>query len=71
MAVLGKFLLGAGLILAALGLLLMAASRLGLPLGHLPGDLVVRGRGWTIYIPWVTMLLLSLVLSLILYLLRR
>ncbi len=71
MATLGKLLIGAGALLAVLGLLLLAATRLGLPLGRLPGDVVVRRRGWTLYIPWASMLLLSLVLTLAIHLLRR
>ncbi len=57
-------LLGAGI--AALGGLLLLAQRWRLPLGHLPGDIVFRGRHTTVYFPWVTMLILSIVLTLIL-----
>ncbi len=57
--------------LAVAGLLLLAAARLHLPLGRLPGDFVYRGKHATIYIPWVTMLLLSALLTLLVRLLRR
>ncbi len=46
-----------GLAMAALGLLLILAGRLGL--GHLPGDIVWRGEGWTVYVPLGWMILLS------------
>jgi Protein of unknown function (DUF2905) len=71
MATLGRMLLLAAAGLAAAGLLLLAAARLRLPLGHLPGDIVIRGKHTTIYIPWVTMLILSALLTLLLRLLRR
>jgi hypothetical protein len=47
------------------------AVQLGLPLGRLPGDIVIRRGDSTIYIPIVTCLLLSVVLSLVALLLRR
>ncbi len=60
-----------GAALAVAGVLLLVAARLRLPLGHLPGDIVYRGRHTTIYIPWVTMLLLSAILTLLANLFRR
>lgn len=42
-----------------------------LPLGRLPGDVVIRGEGFAVYLPFTTMLLLSLVLSLLLSALGR
>ena len=56
-----------GVILIVLGLLMKA----GVPLGRLPGDLVYTRGQSTLYIPLVTCLLLSVVLSVILALLRR
>ncbi len=68
----GRLLIVAGLGLIALGLLLVGASKLGLPgLGKLPGDIVYRGRNTTVYFPIVSCLLLSIVLTLILSLFRR
>ncbi|AMY10910.1 hypothetical protein LuPra_04153 [Luteitalea pratensis] len=56
-----------GLIVAAIGALML----LGLPLGRLPGDIVVsRGRG-TFYFPIVTCIVVSVLLTLILSLFRR
>ncbi len=59
---LGGVLLLAGLALTAFG---------GLGLGRLPGDLVYRRGNFTFYFPIVTSILLSIVLSLLLWLIRR
>lgn len=56
-----------GVVLIVLGLLMKA----GVPLGRLPGDIVFQRGQSTLYIPLVTCLLLSVVLSIILALLRR
>lgn len=63
-------------LLFALGLLFIALAWLWpwlkrLPLGRLPGDVVIRGEGFAVYLPFTTMLLLSLVLSLLLSALGR
>ncbi len=68
---LGRLLIVAGAVLVALGVLVIFVSRLNLPLGRLPGDVVWRGKHSTVYIPWVTCLLLSLLGSLVLWLLSR
>jgi hypothetical protein len=63
-----------GRVLIALGVLLVAAGlavQLGLPLGRLPGDIVIRRGNATFYFPIVTGLLLSVVLSIVAALLRR
>ncbi len=60
----------AGLVLLAVGLMLFGADRLHLPLGRLPGDLSWRGRNWSVSFPVVTSLIISVVLSLILWLLN-
>jgi hypothetical protein len=63
----GRTLVVVGLIVAAVGAVMM----LGLPLGRLPGDIVVsRGRG-TFYFPIVTSLVVSVVVTLLLSLFRR
>jgi hypothetical protein len=65
----GKILLLAGLALAAVGAVLVALGKLGL--GRLPGDIVIERDGVTIFIPLASMLLLSVLLSLLLYRGRR
>jgi hypothetical protein len=57
-----------GVVFLAAGLLWPFLSRY---LGRLPGDIVVRREGWTFAFPIVTCLLLSLVISLLLWLFRR
>lgn len=72
MAELGKTFLGLGLVLVVLGAAMLLGARFGLPLGRLPGDLQWRSRsGHTqVYFPLATSILLSIFLSLILWLLR-
>jgi len=66
---LGRLLIVFGAILLVAGLLLTAAGRLGL--GKLPGDIVYRRRNFSFYFPLMTSILLSIVLSLLLWLFRR
>jgi DUF2905 family protein len=61
-------LVAAGIVFLGAGLLWPFLSRY---LGRLPGDIVVRRGGWTIAFPIVTCLLLSLLLSLLVWLFRR
>ncbi|MDE2907294.1 MAG: DUF2905 domain-containing protein [Acidobacteriota bacterium] len=63
----GKMLVVVGLLLAGAGVLVMA----GLPLGRLPGDIVYRRGGTTVYVPIATSILVSVVLSLVALLVRR
>ena len=67
----GKMLLFFGVVLAVLGLVLVFLGRTGLPIGRLPGDIVHRGKHTTFYFPLATSILLSIVLSLILYFVGR
>ena len=63
----GKLLVVVGLSIAALGVLI----HYGVPLGRLPGDIVVRRGQTTVHVPIVTSLVLSLLLTLLLSLFRR
>ena len=67
MADLGKLLIFFGLALLVVGLVLVALGRTNLPLGRLPGDILYRGKNTTFYFPLATCLLLSALLSLVLY----
>jgi len=71
MSELGKLLLFAGGFLAVIGLVLIFAGRLHLPLGRLPGDFTYRGKNTVIYFPLGTSLLLSILLSLLLFVIGR
>lgn len=68
---LGRLLIAAGLALAALGVIILLISKSGIPLGRLPGDIVYRGRNTTFYFPWVTCLIISILLSLVLWVINR
>ena len=61
----------AGLVLVAIGLLLSLGERLPIKLGRLPGDIVVRGKNTAFYFPVVTCLLISAVLTLVMWLFGR
>ena len=65
---LGKFLIIFGVLLVAVGLLLMAGAKFTLfGLGRLPGDIAFRGKSVQFYFPIVTCLVLSVVLTLVLW----
>jgi len=68
---LGRTLIAMGIFLVVLGLLLTIGNKLPLRLGHLPGDIYVRGKHTSFYFPIVTCLLLSAVFSLVIWLFRR
>jgi hypothetical protein len=71
MAELGKALLGLGILLVIVGAGLLLASRFGVPLGRLPGDISYRGKNVSVFFPLGTSILLSVVLSVILYLISH
>ena len=64
---LGKLLLIGGLVLAGVGALLMVGGRLPFRIGRLPGDISYHGRSGSFYFPVVTCILLSVALTLILW----
>ncbi len=64
---LGRLLLFLGLLLVAVGAALVFGARLPFRLGRLPGDIVYHGRSTTFYFPLVTCLVLSLALTLLLW----
>jgi hypothetical protein len=68
---LGKLLLSCGALLLVLGALFLFLGRTGLPMGRLPGDFLIRGKNTTFYFPVTTSILLSVVLSLVLYFIGR
>jgi H+/Cl- antiporter ClcA len=68
---LGRLLIVAGMVLVAAGMAVIVLNKLNLPLGRLPGDLIWRGKHSVIYFPWVTCLILSLLGSLVMWLLRK
>jgi hypothetical protein len=71
MAELGKLLIFWGAILVTVGALMFFLGRAHLPLGRLPGDILFRGKNTTFYFPLTTSLVVSLLLSLFLYVVGR
>jgi hypothetical protein len=71
MADLGKLLLFLGVVLVVAGVALILMGRTHLPIGRLPGDIFYRGKNATVYFPLATCLIVSVVLSLVLYLISR
>ncbi len=66
---LGKLLVIFGVAMVAIGLLLMAGSKFSfLGLGRLPGDISYRGKNFSLYFPIVTCVVLSIVLTLVIWL---
>jgi Protein of unknown function (DUF2905) len=63
----GRLLVGIGLLIAGIGVLVM----LGLPIGRLPGDIVVRRGNGTFYFPLATSILVSVILTLLMAFFRR
>lgn len=71
MADMGRMLLVLGVALVVLGGIVMLLGRAELPLGRLPGDIVYRGKSTTFYFPLASCILVSVVLSIVLFLLGR
>lgn len=66
----GKMLIIAGIVVVIIGLILLFAGKIPF-LGKLPGDFYIRRKNFTFYIPLATSLLLSIIISIILYFLRK
>ncbi|MGA3053148.1 MAG: DUF2905 domain-containing protein [Candidatus Korobacteraceae bacterium] len=60
-----------GGLLLVVGIVVILAGKANLPIGRLPGDIVYRGKNTTFYVPLATSILLSVVLSLVLYVVNR
>ena len=71
MTSLGKLLAVAGLLFVVAGGVVMAAERMGVRLGRLPGDIVWRGKNATVYLPLATSIVISLVLTVIFWIVGR
>jgi hypothetical protein len=71
MADVGRIIVVLGLFLILIGGVVMLLGRTGLPLGRLPGDIVYKGKNTIFYFPLATSILLSIVLSLVFYLIGR
>jgi len=63
----GRILIAIGIAVIVLGVLVTLGERLPIRFGRLPGDIVIRGKNSTFYFPLVTSLLLSVLLSLVMW----
>jgi hypothetical protein len=70
MSHLGKTLIILGLVIAAIGVAVMLAGRIP-GLGRLPGDIYIKKEGFSFYFPVTTCILISALISLLLWLLRK
>jgi len=68
---LGKLLIGAGGLLILIGIIVLLAGRANVPLGRLPGDISYRGKNTAVFFPITTCIILSIVLSFVLWLVNR
>jgi hypothetical protein len=71
MVEMGRLLLILGVVLVVVGGIVMFLGRTGMPLGRLPGDILYRGKNTTFYFPLASSILISVVLSTVLYLIGR
>ena len=67
----GRSLIVVGLLIAGVGVVLLLGDRLPFRLGRLPGDIVYKGKNTVFYFPLVTSLLISVILSLVFYLIGK
>ena len=68
---LGRTLIGIGLAIVIAGICVLLADRLHFPLGRLAGDFAWRGKNSAFYFPLGTCVLLSVILSLLFYIVSR
>ena len=68
----GRYLIVLGIVTVAVGVIFVLIGRFpGLKIGKLPGDIYIERDGWRFYFPLATSILLSAILSFILWILRR
>lgn len=67
----GRALIFLGVIIAIVGAVFYFSGRANLPIGRLPGDITYRKGNFTFYAPLATSILLSIILSVIVYFLNR
>ena len=60
-----------GAAIVVVGLVFVLLGRTNLPLGRLPGDIVYRGKNTTFYFPLATSIVISIVLSILMYVIGR
>jgi len=68
---LGRIFILLGLLLIVVGVVILGLNRLHLPLGRLPGDFNWRGKRWSVSFPLATSILVSVLLSVLLWAISR
>jgi hypothetical protein len=68
---LGRTLIFLGGVIALVGLVILGLNKMHLPLGRLPGDFKWQGRGWSVAFPLATSILVSVLLSLLFWIVGR
>jgi hypothetical protein len=71
MSDLGRIFIFFGLLFVVIGVAILGLNRLNVPLGRLPGDINWRGKNWSVSFPLVTCLLLSVLLSLLFWVINH
>ena len=67
---LGKILILFGLVIAGMGVMVLLGAKIPF-LGRLPGDILIRRKNFTFYFPLATCIIVSIILTLIFWLLRK
>ena len=67
----GRWVIMIGVAITVIGIIMLVLEKLGIGLGRLPGDISLGGRNWKVYFPIATCIILSAVLTLILWLVSR
>jgi hypothetical protein len=67
----GRILIGLGLLFVVAGVIVLVFARMNIPLGRLPGDFSWKGRGWTISFPLASSIVISVILSLLFWLISH
>jgi hypothetical protein len=67
----GRMLIGFGLLLVIIGIAVVFLARWNIPLGRLPGDFSWKGKGWTVSLPLASSLLVSVLLTLLLWIISH
>jgi len=71
MSELGRAMIVLGAILVVVGIVMVVLEKTHLPIARLPGDIVYRGKNTTVYFPLATSILLSVIVTVVLYLVSR
>lgn len=71
MSELGRIIIFLGAVLVVVGIVMVALGKAHFPLGRLPGDFVYRGKNTTVYFPLATSIVLSVVLTVVMYVVGR